>query len=58
MMSGPVHMSEIAELVEQLRGTATGRQVESPRLGVAVNTGGIMGGRDAALVAVHVLERN
>ncbi len=37
--------------------TATGRQVHEPRLAAAVNTGGIMGGKDTALVAVHVLER-
>ena len=29
----------------------------SPRLAAAVNTGGIMSGKDTALVAVHVLER-
>jgi len=54
---GATGICQIAELVEQLRGSATGRQVPDPRLGLAVNTGGIMGGRDAALVAVHVLER-
>jgi acetyl-CoA acetyltransferase len=54
---GATGICQIAELVHQLRGTATGRQVEDPRLAVAVNTGGIMAGRDAALVAVHVLER-
>lgn len=54
---GATGICQIAELVHQLRGTATGRQVEEPRLAVAVNTGGIMAGRDAALVAVHVLER-
>jgi len=47
---------QIAELVAQLRGTATGRQVHEPHLAAAVNTGGIMGGQDTALVAVHVLE--
>jgi hypothetical protein len=40
-----------------LRSTATGRQVHEPRLAAAVNTGGIMSGKDTALVAVHVLER-
>ena len=55
---GATGICQIAELVSQLRGTATGRQVHEPRLAVAVNTGGIMAGRDTALVAVHVLERN
>ncbi|MGA2520395.1 MAG: thiolase family protein [Acidimicrobiales bacterium] len=54
---GATGICQIAELVHQLRGTASGRQVPEPRLGVAVNTGGIMAGKDTALVAVHVLER-
>jgi acetyl-CoA acetyltransferase len=54
---GATGICQIAELVSQLRGTAAGRQVHEPRLAVAVNTGGIMAGRDTALVAVHVLER-
>jgi acetyl-CoA acetyltransferase len=54
---GATGICQIAELVAQLRGTATGRQVHEPRLAAAVNTGGIMSGKDAALVAVHVLER-
>lgn len=54
---GATGICQIAELVAQLRGTATGRQVHQPRLAAAVNTGGIMSGRDTALVAVHVLER-
>ncbi len=55
---GATGICQIAELVAQLRGTATGRQVPEPRLAMAVNTGGIMSGKDTALVAVHVLERN
>jgi acetyl-CoA acetyltransferase len=55
---GATGICQIAELVAQLRGTATGRQVHEPRLAAAVNTGGIMSGRDTALVAVHVLERS
>ena len=55
---GATGICQIAELVAQLRGTATGRQVHEPRLAAAVNTGGIMAGRDTALVAVHVLERS
>ncbi len=54
---GATGICQIAELVAQLRGTATGRQVHEPRLAAAVNTGGILSGQDAALVAVHVLER-
>ena len=54
---GATGICQIAELVAQLRGTATGRQVHEPRLGAAINTGGIMAGKDTALVAVHVLER-
>jgi hypothetical protein len=47
---------QIVELVQQLRGTAAGRQVERARLGMSVNTGGIISGRDAALAAAHILE--
>jgi acetyl-CoA acetyltransferase len=54
---GATGICQIAELVAQLRGTATGRQVHEPRVAAAVNTGGILSGQDAALVAVHVLER-
>ena len=54
---GATGICQIAELVAQLRGSASGRQVEGARFGMAVNTGGIMAGRDTALVAVHVLER-
>lgn len=53
---GATGVCQIVELVEQLRGTATGRQVEGARLAMSVNTGGIMAGRDAALCAVHILE--
>ena len=55
---GATGICQVAELVAQLRGTAGARQVPEPRLAAAVNTGGIMGGRDAALVAIHVLERS
>jgi acetyl-CoA acetyltransferase len=53
---GATGVCQIVELVQQLRGTATGRQVERARLGMSVNTGGIMAGRDTALAAVHILE--
>jgi acetyl-CoA acetyltransferase len=55
---GATGICQIAELVAQLRGTAAGRQVHEPRLAAAINTGGIMAGKDTALVAVHVLERS
>jgi acetyl-CoA acetyltransferase len=54
---GATGICQIAEVVAQLRGSAAGRQVSEPRLGMTVNTGGIMAGRDTALVAIHVLER-
>ena len=54
---GATGICQIAEVVAQLRGTATGRQADGPRLGATVNTGGIMAGKDTALVAIHVLER-
>ncbi len=54
---GATGICQIAELVAQLRGTAAGRQVNGPRLAAAINTGGIMSGKDTALVAIHVLER-
>jgi acetyl-CoA acetyltransferase len=54
---GATGICQIAELVAQLRGTAAGRQVDGPRLAAAINTGGIMSGKDTALVAIHVLER-
>jgi hypothetical protein len=47
----------VVELVWQVRGLATGRQVERARVAVAVNSGGIIAG-DTALAAVHVLQTN
>jgi acetyl-CoA acetyltransferase len=54
---GATGICQVVELVLQLRGCAKGRQVERPRLGMSVNTGGIMAGRDTALAAMHLLER-
>jgi acetyl-CoA acetyltransferase len=54
---GATGVCQVVELVHQLRGTATGRQVDGARLGMSVNSGGIMSGRDAALAAVHIIER-
>jgi len=53
---GATGVLQVVELAQQLRGRAAGRQVDSPRLAMAVNTGGIIGG-DAAFAAVHVLEK-
>jgi acetyl-CoA acetyltransferase len=53
---GATGICQIVELVQQLRGKAAGRQVPRARLGMSVNTGGIMAGRDTALAAVHILE--
>jgi acetyl-CoA acetyltransferase len=54
---GATGLCQVVELVEQLRGRAQRRQRPGARTAVAVNTGGILGGRDAASVAVHVLQR-
>ena len=50
-------LCQLVELTEQLRGRAGGRQRPEASTALAVNTGGIMGGRDAAVVAIHVLQR-
>jgi acetyl-CoA acetyltransferase len=54
---GATGLCQVVELVDQLRGRAGARQRPGARTAVAVNTGGIMGGRDAGVVAVHVLQR-
>jgi acetyl-CoA acetyltransferase len=51
---GATGIAQIVELATQLSGRATGRQVEGARLGVAVNTGGIIEG-DAAYVGIHAV---
>jgi acetyl-CoA acetyltransferase len=57
---GATGLAQVVELVTQLRGRAGARQVESARLAVAVNTGGMIGshaGRtDAGFIGIHVLE--
>lgn len=56
---GATGLCQIVELTEHLRGRAAGRGRESAaRVGFACNTGGILAGRDAALVAIHVLQRD
>ena len=55
---GATGLCQLVELVEQLRGRAANRQRPHARTAMAVNTGGILSGRDAALVGVHVLQRS
>jgi acetyl-CoA acetyltransferase len=52
---GATGVCQVVEVAHQLRGTAGGRQVPA-RLGMTVNTGGIISG-DVAAIGVHVLER-
>ncbi len=52
---GATGLCQIAELVHQLLGRAVGRQRLGARIGMAVNTGGIIAG-DAAVVGIHVLQ--
>jgi acetyl-CoA acetyltransferase len=49
---GATGLAQVVELATQLRGRAGDRQVAGPRLGVAVNTGGIIYG-DAGFVGIH-----
>ena len=48
-------IAQIIEIVQQLRGEAGGRQLQSPRRGMALNAGGWIGD-DPAFNAVHILE--
>jgi acetyl-CoA acyltransferase len=52
---GATGIAQVVEITHQLTGRAGARQVERPRLGVAANTGGIIG-TDAAFIGIHVLE--
>jgi acetyl-CoA acetyltransferase len=49
---GATGLAQVVELATQLRGRAGDRQVDRPRLGIAVNTGGIIYG-DAGFVGIH-----
>ncbi|HEX4161445.1 MAG TPA: acetyl-CoA acetyltransferase, partial [Acidimicrobiales bacterium] len=49
---GATGLAQVVELADQFRGRAGDRQVSGPRLGVTVNTGGIIYG-DAGFVAIH-----
>jgi acetyl-CoA acetyltransferase len=51
---GATGLAQVVELANQFRGRAGARQVQGARLGVAVNTGGIIEG-DAGFVGVHAI---
>ena len=51
---GATGLAQIVELVTQLRGRAGARQVADARIGVAVNTGGVVYG-DAGFVGIHAV---
>ncbi len=51
---GATGLIQIIELVEQLRGTATNRQLNNPRFGVSVNIGGVINDSVACLT-IHLL---
>ena len=56
---GATGLCQIAELALHLRGQAGDRQRDGAvRVALSCNTGGILAGRDAALVAIHVLQRD
>ncbi|HUY63037.1 MAG TPA: thiolase family protein [Acidimicrobiales bacterium] len=55
---GATGLCQVVELTNQLRGRAGNRQRRGARLAMSVNTGGILSARDAALVAIHVLQRD
>ena len=44
--------TQVVELATQFRGRAGARQAKDPKLGVAVNTGGLLWG-DAGIVCIH-----
>lgn len=53
---GATGLAMICELVWQLRGEAGKRQVEKPKVGLAANPGGNIGG-DSGAFAVHILSK-
>ncbi len=53
---GATGIGQIHEIVNQLRGTAGGRQVNDAKIGMTHNGGGILG-VDAAAMAIHILKR-
>jgi acetyl-CoA acyltransferase len=54
---GATGLAQVAELVWQLRGTAGPRQVATPRIALAQNSGGWLEGESAAS-NIHILERS
>jgi acetyl-CoA acyltransferase len=53
---GATGLSQIHELVTQLRGDAGRRQVEGARIALAENGGGFLGQQEAA-IAIHIFEK-
>ena len=51
---GATGLAQVVELANQLRGRAVGRQVAPARIGLAVNSGGIIEG-DAGFIAIHAI---
>ena len=51
---GATGLAQVVELATQFRGRAGGRQVDGARLGLAVNTGGIIEG-DAGFIGIHAV---
>jgi acetyl-CoA acetyltransferase len=51
---GATGLAQVVELANQLRHRAGGRQVDRARLGLAVNSGGIIEG-DAGFIAIHAI---
>jgi acetyl-CoA acetyltransferase len=51
---GATGLCQVVELATQLRGRAGDRQVDRARIGVAVNTGGVIEG-DAGFVGIHAV---
>lgn len=52
---GATGIAQLVEIVTHLRGRAGGRQVEGARLGLAINTGGVVDG-DAGYVGITAVE--
>jgi acetyl-CoA acetyltransferase len=53
---GATGLAQIYEIVHQLRGTAGGRQVKNPKVGMTHNGGGILG-IDAGALALHIFKK-
>ena len=53
---GATGIAQVVEIVSHLRGRAGARQVDGARLGLAVNTGGVVDG-DAGYVGITAISR-